>query len=91
VTTEMELTTIPERALEIGKRRLQILRLLSRGWTNEEIAKEIHVSLATVKRHIHDLKKNKKFKARNATHLVAIAYEKGILGEKKEDAGSKER
>jgi len=41
--------------LEISKRELEILGLISQGLSNEEIAKKIFVSLSTVKTHNQNL------------------------------------
>jgi ATP/maltotriose-dependent transcriptional regulator MalT len=37
--------------LEISKRELEILALMAQGHSNEEIAKELFVSLSTIKSH----------------------------------------
>jgi DNA-binding CsgD family transcriptional regulator len=41
--------------LELSKRELEILNLLSRGHSNQEIAAKLFVSLSTVKTHIQNL------------------------------------
>ena len=41
--------------LELSKRELEILRLMSQGHSNQEIAASLFVSLSTVKTHIQNL------------------------------------
>jgi two-component system, NarL family, response regulator LiaR len=41
--------------LELSKRELEILGLLAQGYSNQEIAAKIFVSLSTVKTHIQNL------------------------------------
>jgi NarL family two-component system response regulator LiaR len=43
------------RQLELSKRELEILALMAKGYSNEEIASEIFVSLSTVKSHNQNL------------------------------------
>lgn len=42
-------------ALEISKRELEVLRLMAQGYSNQEIAARIFVSLSTVKSHNQNL------------------------------------
>ena len=41
--------------LELSKRELEILNLLAQGYSNQEIATKLFVSLSTVKTHIQNL------------------------------------
>lgn len=41
--------------LSLTKRQIEILSLMDRGLSNQEMAKVLHISLATVKTHIHHL------------------------------------
>jgi len=41
--------------LELSKREMEILKLLAKGHSNQEIAGELFVSLSTVKTHIQNL------------------------------------
>ena len=41
--------------LELSKRELEILNLLARGYSNQEIATKLFVSVSTVKTHIQNL------------------------------------
>lgn len=89
-----EFLTIPERSREVAERKKKVLEMLAHGWSIKEMALEFHVSESTIKRDIGQLLNQ--VGARNSSHLVMLAYEKGLLGEKKEekekeeDAGSKE-
>lgn len=44
-----------ENQLSLTKRQLEILSLMDRGLTNQEMAQVLHISIATVKTHIHHL------------------------------------
>lgn len=50
---------------------------MARGLTNDEIAATIHVSVATVKSHVHSL--FRKLRARDRVHAVIVAYESGLI------------
>ena len=52
---EFVLNTTLITQLQISKRELQILNLMAQGFTNEEIAAKIFVSLSTVKTHNQNL------------------------------------
>lgn len=43
--------------LKLTKRQIEILSLMDRGLSNQEMARVLHISLATVKTHIHHLYK----------------------------------
>jgi DNA-binding NarL/FixJ family response regulator len=60
----------------LSERELEVLTLVARGRTNDEIASELFVSLATVKSHVHSL--FRKLEARDRVHAVIIAYEAGL-------------
>lgn len=55
----------------------KILKLLSAGFTAEEIAAEIGISAGTTKNYIELLKRN--YKAKNSAHLVAIALRGNVI------------
>lgn len=63
---------------EMAKRRMMVLKMLSHGWKEQEIAHELHVTIPTAKRDIRFIRE--RLDARNIPHLISIAYEKGILG-----------
>lgn len=62
---------------EFTKRELDILKELTTGDTNSEIAERLHVSVATVKSHIMHLMEKTGFKTR--TELVSEARGLGIV------------
>lgn len=61
----------------LSSRELEIIRLLARGLTNQEIAQRLVISLATVKWHNGNI--YGKLDAGNRTEAVAIARRLGLL------------
>ncbi len=61
----------------LTERRTQILELIARGWTNQQIAERHHVSVDTIKTTIKLI--FKALGARNRAHAVAIAHRQGII------------
>jgi DNA-binding NarL/FixJ family response regulator len=59
-------------------RELDVVRLVARGRTNEEIATELFVALSTVKTHLGSVQR--KLAARNRVEVAAWAWESGIVG-----------
>lgn len=66
-------------ALGISKREYEVLQLLDRGLSNQEIARTLFISESTVKTHVSRLLS--KLGARRRTEAVRLAREKGVLGE----------
>jgi len=65
---------------EIGhltEREIQVLRLLAKGKTNDEIANELIIGEATVKTHVSNLLT--KLNLRDRVQAVVFAYESGIV------------
>jgi DNA-binding NarL/FixJ family response regulator len=58
-------------------RELEVLGVVARGLSNEEIADELVVSYATAKTHVSRLLT--KLDARDRAQLVVIAYESGVV------------
>ncbi|GAA2810923.1 response regulator transcription factor [Crossiella cryophila] len=72
------LTPGPVRPLTgVTDREQQVLTLIARGRANDEIAIELHLSLATVKTYVGRLLA--KLHARDRAQLVIIAYENGLV------------
>ncbi|PRX96686.1 response regulator [Allonocardiopsis opalescens] len=66
----------PARPVEaLTEREEQVLRTVARGRTNSEIARDLHISLSTVKAHIANLMA--KLGARNRVEIAMWAYETG--------------
>ncbi|GAA2599383.1 response regulator transcription factor [Actinomadura fulvescens] len=60
----------------LTERELDVVRLVARGRTNEEIAAELYVSLSTVKTHLGSV--HRKLSTRNRVEVAAWAWESGL-------------
>jgi len=67
----------PEQIASLTERELEVLRQLSRGMTNAEIAKRLHISDTTVKTHVAHLLD--KLELRDRVQAVILAYETGLI------------
>ncbi|MBB3841067.1 DNA-binding NarL/FixJ family response regulator/MinD-like ATPase involved in chromosome partitioning or flagellar assembly [Runella defluvii] len=61
----------------LSDREKELLKLISHGLTSNEIATEMNLSKYTIEEYRMMLMK--KFKAKNSTHLVKLAYEHEVL------------
>ena len=62
----------------LTKKELQILRLLSEGYSNAAMAEKLFVSDSTVRTHLRNI--NSKLDTASRTQAVAAARQLGILG-----------
>ena len=62
---------------DFTQRELEVLKLMTGGYTNTEIGEKLFISLSTVKTHIQSMLE--KTKLRNRTELAVKARESGIV------------
>lgn len=60
----------------LTNRELEVTRLVAEGWSNDEIAHELHLSVLTVRTHVQ--RAMTKVNARDRAQLVVIAYKHGL-------------
>ena len=70
-------TGIPEELRELTERECEVLTLLARGLSNDEIAATLVVSLATVKTHVNHILT--KLRLQSRAQAVVTAYETGLI------------
>ncbi len=61
----------------LSSREIEVLELVARGGSNKELARELHLSVATVKSHLIHI--FEKLGVTDRTAAVTVAIEKGIL------------
>jgi DNA-binding NarL/FixJ family response regulator len=66
----------PVLAEPLTQRELDVVRLVARGRTNEELAAELYVTQATIKSHLGSIQR--KLAARNRVEIAAWAWESGL-------------
>ena len=71
---------IPEHDFQLTPRELDVLKFLSKGMANKEIARELDLQVVTVKLHVSGV--CKKLDAQNRTQAALKAVELGILKSK---------
>lgn len=68
---------VPSDLAVLTEREREVLGLVARGMSNDEIARELVVSPATAKTHVSRVMG--KLDARDRARLVVIAYETGLV------------
>jgi DNA-binding NarL/FixJ family response regulator len=61
----------------LTEREIEVLTLVARGWSNQEIGEALFVTPATAKTHVSRLLM--KLDARDRAQLIVIAYETGLV------------
>ena len=67
----------PNETSSLTPRETEIVRAISRGQSNKEVARELQISGGTVKMHLHRI--YEKLNVRNRTELSAIARDQGLI------------
>jgi DNA-binding NarL/FixJ family response regulator len=73
----MDTVTPPARRSALTRRERQIVEMLARGSTGEQIAQELVLSPETVQKHVHNAKR--KIGAATRAHLIALALTRGLI------------
>lgn len=68
---------MPETQPHLTKQEHQTLVYASKGWTDQEVADVMDVSVRTVHFHLHNLRR--KLKLRNKVELTLFAIREGIV------------
>ncbi len=76
-TAPAEHVPSPEAIGDLSDREVQVLQLMARGMSNQEIAKELFVSNTTVKTHVSHILT--KLGVRDRVQAVVEAYDSGIV------------
>ncbi len=63
--------------IPLTERELEVVQLLAKGYTNDKIAAELHISFRTVETHRKNIMQ--KTKSGNLAGLIKYAYSKGLI------------
>lgn len=73
----MKGVTDQEKVIKLSRQEKLLLRLLSEGYTSEEVATQMDISVHTISSYRRNLLI--KFEAKNVTQLIAVAIKDGFL------------
>ena len=66
-----------EKRLKITARELDIINVLAKGYSNDEIGKELFMSVHTVKSHLESI--YQKFGVKNRVQLIVYAFKNRLI------------
>ena len=72
-----ELNLVPEPFEPLTSREIEVLRLIARGYTNSQVAENLHISVRTVEYHRGNL--TAKLNLRSRSELMKYAEERGLI------------
>lgn len=72
-----DLNLVPEPFEPLTSREIEVLRLLAHGYTNSQVAENLHISVRTVEYHRGNL--TAKLNLRSRSELMKYAEEKGLI------------
>ncbi len=67
---------VPTAYESLTEKEIEVLKLLARGMSNTEIAKQLYISESTVKTHVGSMLR--KLGLRDRVQIVVFAYQHGI-------------
>jgi DNA-binding NarL/FixJ family response regulator len=79
---DRKVSPVPQAHEPLTARELEILALMARGLRNKEIAHSLHITVQTVKNHVHNVLE--KLRVHRRRDAVRLAYELGLLREPQE-------
>ena len=63
--------------MRLTERQADVVRLVARGMSNQEIAERLHLAATTVKGYVSDVPAQHQL--RDRVQLVVLAYESGLV------------
>jgi DNA-binding NarL/FixJ family response regulator len=74
----------PDQAPDLTSREADVLRLIARGFSNEQVAEELHLAESTVRKHATNV--YRKLDVDSAREAIAWAWQQGIMSPRDPDA-----